>query len=262
MTETGRTRLRKESRQERIVAALRAAPTLRVSELAADLGVSTETIRRDLDDLGSRGLINRTYGGAVRPFGPEPSISERHRMMVAEREAIAAEAARYVNHSDILMIGAGATTVHVARRLAAEKRELTVITNAFGVATVLAANPTFRILICPGRYNGHEGLMTGVETVEYLCGFYANHAILGATGMTSDGPNEADSDSAAVYRSMMRRAAETIIVADHGKFDRPALSVYFSWAEVTRLVTDAPPTGSLKRALDRAHVHLAVSGSR
>lgn len=262
MTELTQPRLRKDRRQERIIAELQAQPTLRVSELAADLGVSTETIRRDLDELEGRGLINRTYGGAVRPFGPEPTISERHRMMVAEREAIAAEAARYINHSDVLMMGGGATTTHVARRLAAEKRELTIITNAFGVATVLSSNPTFKILMCPGRYNSEEGLMASAETVEYLRGFYANHAILGASGMTSEGPTELDSDAAAVYRTMMSRSAETMIVADHSKFDRPATAMYFQWTDVSRLVTDIAPAGVLRRALDRARVHLAVSGPR
>ena len=60
------------------MAELRAAPTLRVSQLAAELlGVSTETVRRDLDEMGQQGLISRTYGGAVRPLASEPAIRER-----------------------------------------------------------------------------------------------------------------------------------------------------------------------------------------
>jgi DeoR/GlpR family transcriptional regulator of sugar metabolism len=259
MIESPKSRLSKATRHDRIVAELRAAPTLRVLDLASDLGVSTETIRRDLDELESRGLINRTYGGAVRPFGPEPAIQERHRMMTVEREAMAVEAMRFVKHSDILMIGAGATTVHVARRLAAEKRDLTVITHSFGVATVLAPNPTFTILICPGRYNGREGFMFGSETLEYLSGFYANHAILGATGLTIDGPNDADAEAGAVYRTMITRAAETMVVADHTKFDRPALSIYGRWAEVRRLISDEAPTGALGRALERGQAEIVTS---
>ncbi len=241
------------------MAELRAAPTLRVLELANDLGVSTETIRRDLDELETRGLINRTYGGAVRPFGPEPAIRERHQMMTAEREAMAVEAVRFVNHSDVLLIGGGATTVHVARRLAAEKRDLTIITHSFGVATVLAPNPTFTILICPGRYNGREGCMFGSQTIEYVNSFYANHAILGATGLTIDGPNDADADSGAVYRTMITRAAETMVVADHTKFDRPALSIYGRWAEIRRLISDEAPAGALGRALERGQVDIVTS---
>jgi DeoR/GlpR family transcriptional regulator of sugar metabolism len=257
-----RVRLSKAARQERIVAELRATPTLRVSELAEDLSVSTETIRRDLDELEARGLINRTYGGAVRGFEPEPAIAERHRLMVAERESIAATTARHVAHADALLIGGGATTTHVARRLAAERKDLVVITHSFGVATVLAANPTITVIMCPGRYNGREGCVFGAETLDYLRGFHANHAILGATGLTVDGPNDADVDAAAVYHAMVDRAAEVTIVADHTKFDRTALSIYAGWSQISRLVTDAPPEGPLARALDRARVTIDIANRR
>ncbi|MDE1172778.1 MAG: DeoR/GlpR family DNA-binding transcription regulator [Parvibaculaceae bacterium] len=258
MSEPSGGRLSKGARQERILSEVNASPTLRVSELAGHLKVSTETIRRDLDELEVRGLISRTYGGAVRPFGPEPGIMERHQMMVAEREAIAVVAAGLVRHNDVVVMGGGATTVHVARRLAAEKRELTVITHSFGVATVFAPNPTIKVLVCPGHYNGREGQMFGAETIDYLRKFYANWAIVGATGLTGDGPNDADADSGAVYRAMLSRAANTMVVADHGKFDRPALSVYGHWTEVNRLITDVAPSGTLLHALERAGVEVMV----
>jgi DeoR/GlpR family transcriptional regulator of sugar metabolism len=249
----------KSRRQDRIVAALSAQPSLRVADLAASLAVSTETIRRDLDDLGTQGLINRTYGGAVRPFGPEPAISERHRLMVAERERIGVAASAVVSHGDALLIGSGATTTHVARRLGAVARDLTVLTHAFGVATVLAANPTLRVMMTPGRYLGEEGALVGAETVAYLAGHYARHAILGASGLTEDGPTEAEPEAAAVYRAMAARAAEVTIVADHTKFGRAAFSLYASWRGITRLVTDRAPEGALAQALARAGVTVVVA---
>jgi DeoR/GlpR family transcriptional regulator of sugar metabolism len=259
MREQNGVKLSKADRQERIVSELRASPTLRVLELATSLGVSTETIRRDLDELGARGLINRTYGGAVRQFGPEPSIRERHQMLVPERESIAVAAAKLVQHGDILIIGGGATTTHVARRLAAEKRDLKVFTDSFAVATVLASNPTAEIMICPGRYNGQEGCMFGPETIDYLSRVYANRVILGATGLTEDGPNDADLDAAATYRAMALRAPEAIVVSDHTKFERPAISVYARWSNVTHLVTDAAPEGALLEAMQQAGVDIVVT---
>lgn len=251
-------KLSKVSRQERIVNELRARPSLRVLELANAMGVSTETIRRDLDELGARGLINRTYGGAVRQFGPEPSIRERHQMLVPEREAIAAAASDLVEHGDVLIIGGGATTTHVARRLAADKRDLKVFTDSFAVATVLAANPTDDIVICPGKYNGLEGCVFGPETIDYLGRVYANRAIIGATGLTVDGPNEANMDVAANYRAMAQRAPEVMVVSDHSKFDRPAISVYARWSNIHRLVTDVSPQGALREALKLAGVEIVL----
>ena len=81
-------RLSKNDRQARIVAELRGTPTLRVNELADLLVVSTETVRRDLAELAERSLINRTYGGAMRPVSFEPALAEREGLMVAERERI------------------------------------------------------------------------------------------------------------------------------------------------------------------------------
>lgn len=255
-------RMGKKERQERIVQELVSSSTLRVSELAAELAVSTETIRRDLYELEERGLINRTYGGAVRPLGAEPSVSERHRLMVEEREAIAAAVVKFIRPNEVVAIGSGATTTHVARRMSAECRDLTVITHSFSVATVLAGNPTIAVLMCPGRYHGREGMMVGAETVEFLQSFNANWAILGATGITSEGFSDVEADATAVYKAMMHRAAATIAVADHTKFDQQALAIWGRWADVARLVTDRRLPTPLARAAERARTEVIVATKR
>ncbi|WP_029003087.1 DeoR/GlpR family DNA-binding transcription regulator [Azorhizobium doebereinerae] len=257
-----RPKLSKKQRHERIVAELMATSTLRVSELAAELDVSTETIRRDLYELGEKGLINRTYGGAVRPLGTEPSVTERHGMMVAEREAMAAAVVKLLKPNEVVAIGAGATTTHVARRMAAECRDLTVIAHSFSIATVISQNPTLTVLMCPGRYNAREGMMVGAETIEFLQSYNANWAILGATGITPEGLSDAEAAAASVYKAMMLRAAETIAVADHTKFDQQALAIWGRWHDVRRLVTDKAPGGAIGRAMERARVDITVARPR
>ncbi|MFG1426270.1 DeoR/GlpR family DNA-binding transcription regulator [Roseixanthobacter glucoisosaccharinicivorans] len=255
-------KLSKKDRHARILAEMRTSSTLRVSELAAELDVSTETIRRDLYELGERGLINRTYGGAVRPLGTEPSVAERHRMLVEEREAIAAATVKFLRPNEVVAIGAGATTTHVARRMAAECRDITVITHSFSVATVLAPNPTIAVLMCPGRYDGREGMIVGAETIEFLQSYNANWAILGATGITAEGFSDAEAAAASVYKAMMHRAVQTIAVADHSKFDQQALAIWGRWADVGRLITDVAPSGAIARALQRARVEVTVARKR
>lgn len=257
-----RPRLDKAARQGRILDEMRTSATLRVGDLAADLGVSTETIRRDLFELQERGLINRTYGGAVRPFGSEPAVTERHHMMVAEREAIAVATAKFIKPKEVIAVGAGATTTHVARHIAAQCRDLTVITHSFSVATVAAANPTFDVIVCPGVYNGREGMMSGVETIEFLQNYNVNRAILGISGITLDGLADAEASAASVYKAMMNRAAETIIVSDHQKFDVQACAIWARIPDIQRLVTDRAPQGGVGRALARAQVEVTIAGTR
>lgn len=252
-------RLSKTARHQHIISQLTAAPTLRASELAAVLGVSTETIRRDLMELQEQKLINRTYGGASRPFALEPSLVDRKRLLIAEREAIAAAIAELIQPNEVLMLGAGATTFHVARRLAATARDITVIVNDFAIAGALATNASIRILCCPGRYHATEGYVFGTQTIASINTYEANRAIVGATGVGARGINDADEEAGAVYGAMVKRAAEAIIVADHSKFEQRALTVFAQWTEIDRFVTDSAPEGALATAVREAGTELIVA---
>lgn len=249
----------KSERHSRIVAELRAAPTLRVNELAERLDVSTETVRRDFSELEERGLINRTYGGATRPMSVEPALAEREQLMVAERERIAGAVVGLVEDNDILMIGGGATTLHVARRLAADRNHLTVITHALSIAVALASNPLHRVLMLPGQYDGREGLISGPDTIDALQRYRASKAILGASGITLEGPSDAGVGPGLIYGAMMRRSAEAIIAADHTKIGRSSLSVYGEWSSAVTMVTDADCPADLKAHLQDKGARLVVA---
>lgn len=253
-------RPRKTERQSRISGALRASPALRVNELATLLKVSTETVRRDLTEMGNAGLLNRTYGGAMRPVSYEPGVIVREGLLVEERERIAALAVRQVEANDILMIGGGATTLHFARKLAATVDHLTVITHGLSVAIALAVNSTIRVQILPGQYDGREGLIYGPDTIEALSRFRANKVFLGASGLTPEGPNDAGLGPGMTYGAMMRRSAKCFILADRSKFGMPSLTVYGSWSPEVALITDQSPTGELLRTLERAGSRVLVAG--
>jgi DeoR/GlpR family transcriptional regulator of sugar metabolism len=139
--------------------------------------------------------------------------------------------------------------LHFARRLAVERNHLTVITHALSIAVTLASNPLHKVLILPGQYDGREGLIHGPDTIDALQRFRANKAFLGASGLTAEGPSDASVGPGLIYGMMMRRAAQTIILADHSKFDRASLTVYGAWTAEVTLVSDLPPQGSLAEAM-------------
>ncbi|MEM7768799.1 MAG: DeoR/GlpR family DNA-binding transcription regulator, partial [Pseudomonadota bacterium] len=190
----------RDQRRRRILAEFEQHPSLRVSQLAQRLGVSAETVRRDLDALTTEGQVERTYGGAMRRRSLEPSVSERHSMRAAERERIARRGRPLLEGAGLVMIGSGATTVHLARRIALEMNGLTVIAHSFGVATVLALNPTITVLMAPGAYHAGEGAIHGAETVGFLDGYQADWAVRGASGMDAGGPSDARLEAGEVYR--------------------------------------------------------------
>lgn len=250
---------RKILRQEKILVELHSGANLRVADLARSLEVSTETIRRDLDELTRLGRLDRTYGGATRPIASEPGVVERHNLFAAERERIAKAASACVENGQVLMIGSGATTVHVARRIAAEKQNLTIFTHSYGVATVMASNPTINVIMAPGSYNGAEGAVIGSHAIAFLMKFSGDLAILGASGLTAEGPNEALVDSAAIYTLMTERCNSAMIVADHSKLNQAFPVCFQSWSGISRLVTDQEVSGAIGKAIRSKGVEIIVA---
>ena len=232
----------KQARRERIVAELRANPTVRISELARTFGVTTETVRRDVDSLSSEGLVSRTYGGAaVTALAHEPSLDERTAIFVEERTRIAKRAVAFVTPGDVLMVDSGATTAHFVRRLAVELKDITVITNSIAHAAVAGSNPSIKVILCPGYFIAGERGTYGPEVAEFLRRYRANHCFIGAGGMTLEGPNDVSAELCWVKRAMIERAGTCTLLIDHSKFGNLGLEVICPLDRVTRVVTDRPP---------------------
>nr|WP_321454931.1 DeoR/GlpR family DNA-binding transcription regulator [uncultured Cohaesibacter sp.] len=251
---------KKQTRQKRIVDELAFQPSLRVADLADKLHVSSETIRRDLDELTKQGLIGRTYGGAVaRRSMQEPGLNERHNLLVEERQRIAKAAIPALAGSKHFMIGSGATTMQVARRMAFEMNNITVLTHAFGIATALSMNPTIKVFMAPGRYYAKEGAMHGGQTIRFLQTFRADWAILGASGLDEEGGTDAVIDAGEVYATMIQRATRTMVVADHSKYGESFAAQYATWKSIDVLVSDQAPPTRLATAINEAGVRLVTA---
>jgi DeoR/GlpR family transcriptional regulator of sugar metabolism len=253
----------KQKRQGAIIAELRASPAIRIVELALEHDVSTETIRRDLDELSAAGLINRTYGGATgAPATVEPLYDDRYRANTPQRMELARAAVPLIRNGDTLMIDAGSTTVFVAKRLAAELNDLTVITTGFGVASALATNPGMKVRMCPGEYDPGDGGVHGPDTISYLERFNVSHALVGASRLDADGPSDFNSASVWIKRAMFKQAADSILVLDSSKFEQKAFEHICPLDKLNHLVTDAAPPAKLAKALSQSNVAVHLPGKK
>ena len=253
-------RLSKKDRQSLIVEEIRRSAAIRISELAQRIGVAGETIRRDLAELDEAGLVNRTYGGAtLRPFAVEPAVSERGVQRVEERSRIGRMAASLIKDGQTVLIDIGSTTLHAARAFAQLRRNLTVITNALPIATAAGANPTFRVLLCPGRFDPREGGVHGEETVEFIRRYNAHWVLTGATGVLGDGAYEAHAGTAAVKRAMLQRAAGAMLLVDTGKFGVLAAERFCELTMLTHVVTDDTPPAEFRRWFAQAGISIEVA---
>lgn len=250
---------KKGRRQKEILDVLDRNPSMRVSELAETLNVSSETIRRDLTQLDEVGRISRTYGGAVRGQVCEPGLAERLGQHIEARQAIACAALELVGDSETIFIGGGATALHFARALRSYTRRLTVLTPAYRVATELSENSNIQIMCLPGIFDGREGLVTGPETLATIRSYHVPVAFMGASTVDADGVGEAMLGPSEVYRAMIETAQTSYILADQSKFYRRSLKYIAAWASGIHLVTDGAPNLDMLKALKKSGADVILS---
>ena len=257
---TSRARITQQERHAQILALLRRDGIVRIATLARAFDVTTETARRDLDELAESGALQRTYGGgAMRSLIDEPGIGMRGLVHAPERKRIAAAAADLVQSGDALMIDAGSTTSMFAGALAARNLHLTVVTNCLPVANALGTAGRCRVILCPGDYVLREAGVFGTETIAFLRRFQANKAFIGAGGVTAGGLTDADSAGCAVKRTMIERADRALLLVDSSKFDVVQFERVGPLDQIDELITEATPPRKLAAALKRAGVAQIVA---
>ena len=256
-------KLNKRQRQERILARLVNTVAVRIATLAEEFDVTTETVRRDLDELAGRGLLARTYGGAAgRALASEPSVKIRAQKLVAERQRIARRAAALVGAGDVLMIDAGSTTMHLSEALMQNGIDIKVITNSFGAARLLGQSDTIEVMFCPGELRWSEEGVFGPETLAFLDRFHADFAFIGAGGFTAEEVTDADASAAWIKRKMMARAQRAVLIADHEKIGHAQFAHVCAISDLDDIITDRALPAHFAEALAGANVaiHVAEQG--
>jgi len=211
-----------------------------VATVAAELDVTAETIRRDLTALERLGLVRRVHGGAIpiERLGIEPGIADRERLLAGEKERIAKAALAEVPDGGAIILDAGTTTVRLAEMLP-QDRELTVVTHALPVATVLAARANVTLHLLGGTIRGRTLAGVGAWTERSLTEVRADVTFLGTNGITlEDGLTTPDLAEAAVKRALVAAGRRVVVLADHTKVGRHDLARVADLAQIDVLVTD------------------------
>ncbi|HEY7938143.1 MAG TPA: DeoR/GlpR family DNA-binding transcription regulator [Candidatus Limnocylindrales bacterium] len=217
---------------------IRERGSVRSRDLVRALGVTDETIRRDLARLAEQGLVRRAHGGAlaVRP-SDETDTAFRLREHAVEKAAIGRRAAELVADGSSIILDSGTTTLGLARALRG-KENLTVVTTAVTNALELVGNPTMSVIMTGGMIRPTTFGASGQLAAATLRGlhvdqtFLAIHSVSVAGGLTYPLFEEVDAK-----RAMIEAAAEVILLADHSKFGRQALVRVAPITAVQRIIT-------------------------
>jgi DeoR family transcriptional regulator, aga operon transcriptional repressor len=211
-----------------------------VSDLSQQLNISQITIRKDLDYLQSKGVVQRSHGGALRVQSSaliDPTLQEKQKHNIREKERIATAATKMVEEGQCIILDSGTTTTAVAERLKRFK-QLTVITNAVNIAAELAGTD-FEVILVGGTLRKNSVSLVGPLAEDNLEEMHADILFLGVDGFDLEvgitTPNFLESR---VNRAMVKAARQVVAVCDSSKFGRRSLSRIVPPAAIHHVITD------------------------
>lgn len=230
-----------EERRAAIVDLARTVGRVEVAELAGNLDVTQETVRRDLTALQQMGVIRRVHGGALlaEVGGFEPALAVRESVRVQEKARIARAALAWVPEEGAIALDGG-STIHRLAEILPIDRSLTVVTNNLAVALPLADRKDLTVHIVGGRLRGRTLTTVDEVALEFLRTVHLDVVFLGTNGFSIErGMTTPDSAEAAVKRAFVAAARQRVLLTDHTKFGLDHFAHVADLAEIDVIVSDS-----------------------
>lgn len=226
-----------KNRADLILTMLTEETKVEVSALSERLGVSTVTIRKDLDALESRGIIKREHGFAV--LANPNDISGRIAYHYEAKLRIAQKACQLVHDGETIMMESGSCCALMADLLAAQKKELTIVTNSAFIVDYIRRKANFQLVLLGGIYQPDAQVMVGPMVRQCAENFWVEHFFIGVDGY-SDRSGFANQDQlrAQAVRDMARQAGEVVVLTESAKFARRGTVPLNLGGQVKKVITD------------------------
>ena len=243
-------------RQLKLLAVVQTEGSVTVEHLSDKLGVTLQTVRRDVQRLTDDGLLTRFHGGVRVPGSTIENIAHKQRenLNADSKSRIARAVAAAVPNDCSLILNIGTTTEAIARALL-RHTGLRVITNNLNVAAILSANPKSEVIVVGGVVRGLDRGIVGEAAVDFIRQFRVDIGLIGISGIEADGTlRDYDYREVKVSQAIIAHAREVWLAADVSKFNRPAMVEVANLSQIDRLFTDAPPPEPFPALLAQARV--------
>lgn len=254
-------------RHQVILAAIEGAGFISYRDLEARLGASPATIRRDLIQLETRGLIARVHGGAKAPHqtrrGERPALrlngvpfDQTITQNLIAKQAIGRAAAALCEPGEGLMIDGGSTTLQMCPHLSG--LDLQVLTNSLHIVNALLPQAGTRILLPAGSVFREQNIILALADGDSMPRFHAPKLFMGAAAVGQQGVMQQDIILVAAERRLIERAEQVILLVDSSKFASSSGVIACELSEVDILITDSGVSDEMARMVEAAGVRLIV----
>ena len=215
------------------------------ARLVDELGVSEDTVRRDLRELAAQGLVQRVHGGALPPAPQPGSFARRQETHAGAKAALADAAVAVLAGARVVLLDGSTTNLELARRLPAGEPR-TVLTNSPPIATALADHPTAEVVMIGGRLAKRAQVTVGAAAVDFIRTVRADAVVLGVCALHPEaGLSTDDLEEAEVKRAMIAAAADVIALATSDKLRAGSPYLVAPVSALTHVVAEAEATDEL-----------------
>ena len=255
--------MRLHKRQNDILEAVKLSGACSITELASQLGVSDETIRRNIKPLVLEGLVDKVHGGIVlgEDLAAEQPFERRMRKNVAEKKTISTLVAQVIRDGDSIILDTGSTTTYVARALK-NKADLSVVTNCTEIGRTLAHDSSNRVHICGGILRNDDWATFGPSAISFVKQFHVSYAILSIGAVSSNGDfTDFHLEEAEFSRAVIDQARKVIVAVDHTKFGNSNFVRVCNPEQVDMVVTDRQPPVEIQARFNEAGVEVITPQS-
>lgn len=229
-------------RRSKIMSILYDKRSILVQEAAASFGVTEETIRRDLKELESQGLLTRTYGGAVLSDDTkiEAPLEIREGINIAGKDSIGKYASTLVSDGDTILLDASTSSLYVAKNIK-QKKNLTVITNAESIIYELSGCDDITLISTGGIFRKKSFSYVGRAAENAISNYYANKLFFSCKGFSPKrGLTDSNEQESEIRKTMIRCSNQVIFLCDHTKFDKVGYVNTAKLSDISIIITDAP----------------------
>lgn len=227
-------------RRKKIIAELERTGSVKTAELSEQMGVSSMTIRRDLNYLQEEGIVSLAHGGAVLNNGSlmEHGMFYKEDTMIEEKRRIGEFCYNFVNDGDAVFIDTGSTTKMVAETII-NRKNIVVVSHSLPVQQLLAHSPGIKLIAAPGVFREKTMGFLGQMTCDFVSGMKFDTLFLGVEGVDiRHGVSVPDIVDGETKRSLVRQAKKVVVAADYTKIGISYFMSIVPLSEIDVLVTN------------------------
>lgn len=254
-------------RRSFILDVLREQGAASIQQLSDRMGASFSTVRRDLDYLAARGLVNRTHGGATlrapeksaeltEPVREEDEVPSREVGVI--KEAIGEAASHLIDDGDSIIFDSSTTVLEAASAIVARRLKVTAVTNNLRIAGVLGGSSVIRLIVPGGTLRPATFALYGEPGESFLERLHADVALIGGQSVYDGRLTDSRVESASIKRLMMKAARRRVLLIDSWKFGGPGFCEVASLDEFDEVITDDGISDEERAKLERLGVRLTT----